>query len=449
MRSLLIVILIACGFAGSLFSRHIALLQYVWFTLFRPLDWIWWYLYPYHLSLVSGLLLLVPSLLSGILPNFTHPLSILSWLFLAVTLLAHETSYLRVDWSFVDQFARVIAVSMLAVTILKSRQQISQYFAVMAGSFAFYSAKAGVVALVGGGVSFAEGQSGTFVDNNAYALAINMSIPFMASAGTTLLSDLPGLRFIKLGFLAAIPLSVLTVIATNSRAGLLALVALAVILALLQRRPILWTIGLGLAAVLTYNFAPMPEGYLKRIETISTYQEVGEGSAISRLHFWRIALKMVQANPLGVGVRRYDDAYDDYDDSGGLWGSHRAVHSSHLQVLAEAGYAGFLLWIAAFAYSIFTGLRIRIVAAKLEGLTDEERNYYVTTATAAVASMCAFIVGGAFIAAANNELTWLTFAGLAAFQREFRSRTAALASAHAKSKSATPVMPAPRRKAIA
>ena len=57
MRSLLVLILIACGFAGSLVSRHLALLQYVWFTLFRPLEWMWWYLGPYHLSLVSGLLL--------------------------------------------------------------------------------------------------------------------------------------------------------------------------------------------------------------------------------------------------------------------------------------------------------------------------------------------------------------------------------------------------------
>ena len=449
MRSLLVLILIACGFAGSLVSRHLALLQYVWFTLFRPLEWMWWYLGPYHLSLVSGLLLLVPSLLSGILPNVTHPLSIISWLFLVVTVVAHQTSYLTADWDFVDQFARLILVSTLSVTILDSRQRISQFFAVMAGSFAFFSAKAGLVALAGGGISFAAGQSGAFVDNNAYALAINMSIPFMASAGATLVAELPGLKFIRLGFLAAIPLSVLTVIGTNSRGGLLALAVLAVILALLQRRPILWTLGLGLAAVLTYNFAPMPEGYLERVETIGTYRDVGEGSALSRLHFWRIALKMAAANPLGVGVRRYDDAYDDYDDSGGLWGSHRSVHSSHLQVLAETGYAGFLLWLAAFAYAIGTGLRIRFAAARLEGLADEERRYYVSTATAAIASMCAFIVGGAFLAAAFNELTWLTFAGLAAFQREFRSRTAALASAHAKAKLATPVMPAPRRKAIA
>lgn len=449
MRSILILILIAIGFTGSLFSRHIGLLTYVWFALFRPLEWVFWYLVPYRLSLVSGLLLLVPCLFSGILPNFSHPLTILSWLFMALTLVAQTTSYLNPDWAWVDQLARLMIVSALAVTLLNTRQKLSQFVAVIAGSFAFYSAKAGIVTLTTGGVRFSDGQAGSFVDNNGYALAINMAIPLMAATGATLMADLPGLKFMRLGFLVAVPLSVFTVIGTMSRAGLLALATLALILALLQRRPMLWTAGLVVAAVLTYNFAPMPEGYLERVETITTYNEVGEGSALGRLHFWRVAVRMVEAHPLGVGLRQYDTAYDDYDDSGGLFGSKRSVHNSHLQVLSELGYAGFVVWVAAFGYALTVGLRIRFAATKLAGLTDEERRFYVSMATALLASMCAFIVGGTFIAAANNELTWLTFASLAALQREFRVRTAALVPALATAVRPAPVMPVPRRKAIA
>ncbi len=450
MRSLFVVILIAIGFTGSIFSRHIGLLTYVWFSLFRPVDWIYWNLVPFRLSLVSGLLLLVPSLLSGILPNLTHPLSLMTALMLGITLVAQTTSYLNPDWGWVDQFARLVVVSTLAVSLLTTRERISQFVAVMAGSFAFFSAKAGVVALVSGGVQFSEGQAGTFVDNNGYAMAVNMAIPLMAVTGTTLAGKhIPYLKQIRLGFLLAIPLSVFTVIGTMSRAGLLALGTLALILALLQRRPLLWTAGLAVAGILTYNFAPMPEGYLERVETITTYREIGEGSALSRLHFWRIAVKMAAANPLGVGLRQYDRAYDDHDDSGGAYGFTRAVHNSHLQVLSELGYAGFALWILTFLYALASGLRIRFTAAKLPGLTDEERTFYVSMATALVASMCAFIVGGTFIAAASNELTWLTFAGLAALQREFQARVRALVPARTQALRAAPAMPPPRRKAIA
>lgn len=449
MRSLIVVILIAIGFTGSLFSRHIGLLTYVWFALFRPVDWVYWNLVPLRLSLVSGLLLLVPSLLSGILPNITHPLSIFSWLMLGVTLVAQATSYLEPGWVWVDQFARLVVVSTLAVSLLTTRERISQFVAVLAGSFAFFSAKAGVVALVSGGVQFSEGQAGTFVDNNGYAMAINMAIPLMAVSGTTLLGNIPYLKQIRLGFLIAIPLSVLTVIGTMSRAGLLALATLALIAALLQRRPLLWTAGLMVAGVLTYSFAPMPEGYMERVSTITTYREVGEGSALSRLHFWRIAVKMAEANPLGVGLRQYDAAYDRHDTSGGAYGFNRAVHNSHLQVLSELGYAGFALWILTFVYALLVGLRIRFSAAKLPGLTDEERTYYVQMSTAIVASMCAFIVGGTFIAAASNELTWLTFAGLAALQREYKARVRALVPARTQALRRPPAMPPPRRKAIA
>lgn len=449
MRSLFVVILIAIGFTGSIFSRHVGLLTYVWFSLFRPVDWIYWNLAPFRLSLVSGLLLLVPSLLSGILPNLTHPISILSWLMLGVTLVAQTTSYLEPGWDWVDQFARLVVVSTLAVSLLTTRARISQFVAVLAGSFAFFSAKAGVVALVSGGVQFSEGQAGTFVDNNGYAMAVNMAIPLMAVTGTTLLGKIPYLKQVKFGFLVAIPLSVFTVIGTMSRAGLLALATLALIAALLQRRPLLWTAGLMVAGVLTYNFAPMPAGYMERVSTITSYREVNEGSALSRLHFWRIAGKMAAAHPLGVGLRQYDRAYDDHDDSGGAYGLARAVHNSHLQVLAELGYAGFVLWIVTFLYAISAGLRIRFTAAKLAGLTDEERTFYVSMSTALVASMCAFIVGGTFIAAASNELTWLTFAGLAALQREFVIRARALAPARTWAVRPTPAMPPPRRKAIA
>ena len=448
MRSLAILILIAVGLGGALISRHIGLLTYVWFALFRPLEWVWWDLTRFRLSLVSGLFLVLPAVITGMVPNVTHPLSLLSWAALATAVLAQTTTYVQSDLNWLDQFARLIFISTLAVTILNTRERLSQFIAVMAGSFAFYSAKAGIVVLTTGGVQFSDGQAGAFVDNNGYALAINMALPFMVISGSLLRFQVPGVKYIRKGFYAAVPLSVLTIIGTNSRGGLLALGTLAVVLALLQRRPLLWLASMVLAGVLTYNFAPMPEGYLDRVNTISNYDEVGEQSALGRLHFWRIAFKMAAANPLGVGLRNYDRAYDDYDDSGGAYGTRRSVHNSHLQMLSELGYIGFGLWILIFAYAITSCLRIRFTAASLSGLNDEDRRYYMLTSTAFVASMCAFIVGGTFIASANNELTWFTFGGIAALHRQFRSEAAVQKRVRSGSRPA-PAMPPPRRPAIA
>lgn len=450
MRSLLVVILIGIGLAGGVVSRHAALLMYVWFSLFRPVEWVWWNLAPLRLSLVTGLLLLVPSLLTGILPNVTHPLSILSWIFMGCVLVAHYTTYISpADWAWVDQFARLLVVSGLAVSLATTKPRLSQLIAVIAGSFAFYSAKAGVVSMLGGGVQFAEGQAGAFVDNNGYALAVNMAIPFMATAAVTLTVPFPGIKYIRQGFWLCIPLSVITVIATMSRGGLLGLGALAIVGVLLQRRPILWGTGLAVVGGLVFAFAPKPEGYMERMNTITTYEEVGENSALSRLHFWRVAVDMVDDNPLGVGLRNYDLAYDDYDFLDGAFGSGRSVHSSHFQVLAETGYLGFAVWLAMFAYAFIICLRIRYGAAALAGLSDEDRRYYIVSATSLAASMFAFVVGGAFIAAANNDFTWMTFGVTAALHRMYKADALALLPARVDADRAAAVIPRPRRKAIA
>ena len=155
MRSIFILILIGLGLAGGLVSRHVALLAYVWFSLFRPVEYAWVDLSALRLSLVTGLVLLVPSLLTGVFPNVTHPLSVLSWLFMACVLVAQSTTFLPTDWSWVDQLARLLVVSGLSVSLATTKPRLSQLIAVIAGSFAFYSAKAGLVSMLGGGVQFA------------------------------------------------------------------------------------------------------------------------------------------------------------------------------------------------------------------------------------------------------------------------------------------------------
>lgn len=449
MRSIFILVLIAIGFGASVVSRQAALYTYVWFSLFRPLEWIWLNVTSLRLSLIAGLLLLVPCLLSGQLPNVTHPLNLIAWGFLGTVLTAQYTTYLTLDFGWVDQFIRLLIVSALMTTLVKTRAHLSQLVAVMAGSFAFYSAKGGVASILGGGVQFTSGQAGAFLDNNGYALAINMALPMMAAASATLEAPIPGLALVRRGFLIAIPLSVITIIGTMSRGGLLGLATLAIVASLLQRRPVAWLSGMALAGGLFLAFAPKPEGYAERMQTITTYEEVGEGSALSRLHFWKVAVEMAKANPLGVGLRAYDKAYDDHDFANGYYGRQRSVHSSHMQVLSELGYAGFALWVLAFVYATWICLRIRIAAAKLQGLTDEERKYYITMATAFAASMVAFVVGGTFLAVANNDLTWMTFGAVVALDRIYKAHVQSLKPASVSTDRAAPVIPRARRKAIA
>ncbi len=60
----------------------------MWFALFRPQEWVWVDITGLHLSLVLGILLVVPSLATATFPNLTHPISIGMFLFLLSSLTA-------------------------------------------------------------------------------------------------------------------------------------------------------------------------------------------------------------------------------------------------------------------------------------------------------------------------------------------------------------------------
>ncbi len=400
------------GIVAGLFSRFAALQLYLWFALFRPQEWLWIDVSQLRLSLLIGLLLVIPSVLTGVLPDVTHPLSAGAAMFLLTALGAQLNAYRPdIGWEWLDYITRVVLVSTLALKLISTRQKFVVTLAVIAGSFGFHSAKAGVAFLIGGGVQFAVGVAGAFPDNEGYALGTAMIMPLLVAVGQNM-----DRRWLRWGFFAAVPLSALTVVGTFSRGGFLALAAAALTMALCQRRRLLALGGLITACVVLLLVVPIPAGYFDRLQTIHTYEEVGDESALGRLHIWRVALDMVADRPFGIGLHNFVPTYDRYDFSNGQYGRGRAVHNSHLEVLAETGYLGAAIWCGLFAYAFVACFRIR-ARARDGGLEEEERRFLRSAAAGLLASMAAFIVGGAFLAIALNDITWLTFSLVAALDR--------------------------------
>ncbi len=160
-----------------------------------------------------------------------------------------------------------------------------------------------------GGVQFSDGLAGSFIDNNGYALGCAMVMPLLVATG----QNLPLLagrwherRLLPLPFYVATALTAFTVVSLFSRAGFLALGAVVIMFVVVQRRRITATAALGVLALLAFWFVPLPKGYLDRIETIQTYEEIEETSALSRLHFWRVAVDMAVDRPLGVGLGNFE-----------------------------------------------------------------------------------------------------------------------------------------------
>ena len=425
LRTLFILAIFVPGFYLALKSRYVALLMYLWFALFRPQDWVWMDITSLRLSFVLGMVLLVPALIAGRFPNVTHPLSLGMLAFLASTLLSQLTA-VRPDlgWPWVDFTARLVLTCLLLVTLSSERVKLVGVIGVVACSLGFHAAKAGLAYAIGGGTRFADGLSGAFIDNNGYALGTVMIMPLLlvTAQNVDLLYQGPWLTWLRRGLYASLPLCALAVVGTYSRGGFVALSCAVLVYIMLQRKRMAALTGLAAVVVLAVLFVPVPEEYVERINTIRTYDEIGEDSAMSRPHFWRVGINMGLEHPLGVGIRQYEQAYDDFDFSHGRYGHRRSVHSSHVQVFAELGIFGALVWVGLFAYATFVCLRVRAQAAEPSRSPQESRLLF-TTANALLVSMAGFLTGGAFLTLALNDLTWLTFAMIAALDRIAQSET--------------------------
>ncbi|HKB12341.1 MAG TPA: O-antigen ligase family protein [Vicinamibacterales bacterium] len=419
LRSLFILAILVPGLFASIRSRYAALVMYLWFALFRPQDWLWIDINRFRLSLVIGVLLLVPGLASGIVPNVTHPLSVGMIMFLLSALVAQAHAVNPAfGWVWVDFLFRLLLASMMITTLSDNSKRLAGVIGVVGGSLGFHAAKAGLAYVVGGGTRFADGLSGAFVDNNGYALGTVMIMPMLivTAQNVDLLYDGKYLTWIRRGFYGAVVLCMFAVVGTYSRGGFLSLSGAGLTYVLLQKRR--FTALAAVAAIVTLFLAvvPIPDAYLARLQTIKTYEEVGEDSALSRPHFWKVGMRMAADNPFGIGIKQYEFAYDKYDFLHGRFGHKRAVHSSHVQVLAELGYMGEAVWILLFLYAFLVCIRVR-GRSNASQLEPRGAYFLFTTANGLLVSMIGFLIGGTFLSLSLNDLTWLTFGMVAALDR--------------------------------
>lgn len=211
---------------------------------------------------------------------------------------------------------------------------------------------------------------------------------------------------------------------TNSRGGIISLVAEIFFLVLLtgfgrryadagreagdrstRARTALVRVGLALALVVAL-FAGVVllggEAALSRfVGTVNA-----DDPTTGRAHFWSTSLKIIEEHPvLGVGLGAFHLAYTRYDTRNGLFRLEQA-HNDYLQVLTDAGIVGLLLGL------FFVGALFRMGLHRRES-TDVFR---LGVATGALAGCFAVLVHSFFdftLHTTSNALLFLVLAALA------------------------------------
>ena len=396
------------GLYYALASGLGALLFYLWVAYFRPQDWVWNadILKTLNLSFLSGILVLVRAPGSGAQFRFDlRSLLLFAMLVqgLISTLISPHSAYAMPYWI---EFAKAIIITYMIASHSVDMARYRKILFVIALSLGFEGAKQGWVQFLTnpGGKNINEFP--LLGDNNGVAVGMLMLVGlFMALAQT---SATKHERWFHQFFAAGVAYRA---ISTYSRGAFLAAGVLALLYVLRSKQKVKGAIGIMIVggAIL----AALPAEFWDRMSTITVTQEVpteemsveeegANASSASRLHFWAVAIRMADANPLfGIGFNAFNKAYNQYDFLRGGWGRSRSVHSSWFGILAELGYVGIVLYVTILMLAVGACQRVARLAKK--GEVPAELYFY---AVALQMGLVVAIIGGSFVPWQYCEMLW-------------------------------------------
>src|SRR5262245_3157234 len=310
LRSIFVLVLVAIGAYYALHSSFYALLFYLGNAYFRPEEWVWWnFVSSLKLSLISGVYVVLVTLFSGQRFVWNGRIALI-WLFLLQTLLSTLGSeHFAHSWGYWTDFLKTIVITYMIVVLVDEFSKVRLLLLVMVLALGVEQARQGWVYLVTSPGWHNANPVAFLGDNTGVAIGMLMLVPVINLLQQT--SERNGAKhlywFLLIGCLYR-------TVSTYSRGGFLAATAIGAIWWLRSDHKFRSLLGIAILAAVVLSAAP--DAYWTRMETIQTYEEVQDTSALSRFHFWAVAVDMVNRNPLlGVGYQGYNLSYNNYDFS--------------------------------------------------------------------------------------------------------------------------------------
>lgn len=391
----------------------IALGAYVGLTVARLTD-----LFPgLHLAQIGAILVL---LLAVTLPPLNHPLlrhpgsrGILALFALAV-LSVPTSTWPSASFEFILDYAKTILTFFLILYCARSARDAGAITVGLLGGVAVLAA-----ATLIWKPERTAGITSTY-DSNDVAFVMNCALPLVLIPAMT---SGPTLRRVLAGLTSL--LYVATIVASRSRAGFVTLIVVAILIGIRLRRrhpALVLTVGVALSVAVVLVAGA---DYWKRMATLwspgatvdvpheESYDQGGIWAA--RWTVWETGLDLVLQNPLlGVGGGAFEVGYGLAHGGTGKWS---APHNSFLQVAAELGLPGLVIFVAL----LLGGIKVcrRVARTTTQSQLAPLRNL----AQALEISLFAYIVAGSTLTHAYAHLLYVVLGLVAVLPRLTEARS--------------------------
>ena len=293
----------------------------------------------------------------------------------------------RLAYNIFQSMAIYFMIYLISINVVDSLKRLNRLIWLLFIIHFFFAVKG----IISGGKA-----GGAFLgDENDFALAMNMMIPFAFFMFL-------GIRNIikKFGILIILITLTIAVIASMSRGGWVGLVVTIIFCVFKSKRVFTSLLMTAILAVAIVSFAP-PK-YWAEIETIT---DTHEETAASRINYWKAAMRMFRDYPItGVGANNGGIRMPAYLTGNNIvteWG--RAFHGTLPHVLAELGSLGLICYLL-MLFSAFKYLS-RLSRRK----SDDPDDNAAVLANAIMVSIISYLTTATFLSTPYYPHLWTLY----------------------------------------
>jgi O-antigen ligase len=297
-------------------------------------------------------------------------------------------------------------IALVAANALRSRAQIRFFLVFWLACFAFYPVRGSLFNYYLYGETVVGRAAWNYIFSNPNDLAAYCILQLSMALGLLSLEKRGPVKWGTILGLAVIPLVIML---TKSRGAFLGFAAFLLMTVVGHRKRGKAIVITALLAALVIGIAP-PDvlNRVRGLENVQSTEELREadkeGSAYQRYEIWKVARLIIREHPvIGVGLGAYPAAHNAYsvrsqfDPTAQGW---RDTHSTYLNLTAETGFVGVLIYLVSFIVTMVKIDSVRRRAKKVLPATAQTLFVYE-------AGALGFFVSATFGSMAHVSFLWL------------------------------------------